>query len=92
MLYMMTLSSCVGTVNDILSALSSIRSFTVTLLPALAVVIHNPALLSGNKIVSEIEDGGYEAEIVSSSPVGVTAKEGNTTRSVKLRIEGMFCE
>ena len=70
---------------------SGIRSATVTLLPPLAVVVHNPSLISKEQLVSEISDGGYGAEIVSSSLVTTTDASTTNERTVKLRIDGFFC-
>lgn len=68
-----------------------VRSAQVALLPPRAIVVHDPAILSIDKLVEMIEDGGYGAELVSSIPVDQKrAPPGE--RKVKLRVDGMFCE
>lgn len=68
----------------------------MTLLPPLAIVIHDSRILTKEKLIEEIEDGGYGAVAVSSAIL--EEKEENLSgkksgeRQVKLRVDGMFCE
>jgi Cu+-exporting ATPase len=85
--------SCVHSLNDILSPVNTpgLRSVNVTLLPSVAIVVHDPRLVTKEQLAEKIEDGGYGAEVISSVPVEAEEmKKG--ARTVKLRVEGMFCE
>lgn len=87
----MTCSSCVGNVRSILSpdANPLILEANVTLLPGRAVIRHSSKLIDAG-LKEMIEDGGYDAAVVSSVRVGSKALSGGE-RQVKLRIDGMFC-
>lgn len=87
--------SCVGALNLILDpkTLPGVRSSIVTLLPPLAVIVHDPLVVAAEKLVGEIEDGGYGATIISSVAAGDGQREDvdKGLRTAKLRIDGMFC-
>lgn len=85
--------SCVQSLNGILdsAATKGIRSASVTLLPGLATITHDPQVLSTDTLTEMIEDGGYGAELLSSLPLD-PEEEQTGERKVKLRIDGMFCE
>lgn len=69
--------------------LAGLRSAAVTLLPPVAVVIHDSRALAPARIMEEIEDAGFGAELVSTIDLDNTAAAGE--REVKLRVDGMFC-
>lgn len=75
------------------TSIPGIRSAIVTLLPPLAVVVHDPLVVTKEKLVDEIEDGGYGATVISSFAVsdGQRKDADKGVRTVKLRIDGMFC-
>ncbi|KDE07763.1 hypothetical protein MVLG_02033 [Microbotryum lychnidis-dioicae p1A1 Lamole] len=90
----MTCASCVQSLNGLFEQPTpGLRSAQVTLLPALATVIHDPNVLSTDVLIEMIEERGYGAELLSSVPVQGAKGAGADTqiRTVKLRIEGMFC-
>lgn len=91
-------SSCIGSLNSIISptSLRGVRSALVTLLPPLAIVIHDTRILTKEKLIDEIEDGGYGASVVSSTFLEdeelSSSGKSSGERKVKLRVDGMFCE
>ncbi|KAK4699686.1 hypothetical protein P7C70_g6571, partial [Phenoliferia sp. Uapishka_3] len=88
----MTCASCVGSLSSTLKPenLAGVRSSSVTLLPPRAVIIHDPNITTTAQLIESIEDGGYGAEFVSTSPIEADKKDG--VREVKLRVDGMFCD
>ncbi|SCV73577.1 BQ2448_7503 [Microbotryum intermedium] len=90
----MTCASCVQSLNGLFEqSTSGLRSAQVTLLPALATIVHDPNILSTDNLIEMIEDRGYGAELLTSVPVrgAETAGSDIQARTVKLRVEGMFC-
>lgn len=85
--------SCVGSLSSILDSalVSGIRSANISLLPPLATIVHDPSIISTQQLREEIEDGGYGAELVTS--LAVESEENDQgRRTVRLRVDGMFCE
>ncbi|SCZ95076.1 BZ3500_MvSof-1268-A1-R1_Chr11-3g03586 [Microbotryum saponariae] len=90
----MTCASCVQSLNGLFEQPTpGLRSAQVTLLPALATVVHDPNVLPTDVLIEMIEDRGYGAELLSSVPVHGAKGAGADIqmRTVKLRVEGMFC-
>lgn len=83
--------SCINSLTSILSPtlFPGIRSTNVSLIPPLAVVVHDPLLISKEKLMEEIEDGGFGASVVESKEV--ESGEKDEGRKVVLRVDGMFC-
>ncbi|KAM0748125.1 heavy metal translocatin [Meredithblackwellia eburnea MCA 4105] len=96
----MTCSSCTSSLTHLLAPSSNpgIRSSTITLLPPLAIVVHDPRILKREDLTEIIEDGGYgaivveEKEIIDEDSSTKDAEKDTGERTVKCRVEGMFCE
>lgn len=88
--------ACVGGVTDAIGAKENpaIRSATstVTLLPAVAIVVHDTNFHSTHKVIDDIKGHGYGATLLSSIPLSDGKEEVNNVRSVKIRIDGMLFE
>ncbi|KAH8919771.1 heavy metal translocatin [Atractiella rhizophila] len=84
----MTCSSCVATIQTILSGIVGVHQAQVTLEPPLASVLYDSAKVSAEALIETIEDAGYGAEAVG----GNDGDESNTEkRFVRVKVEGMFC-
>jgi len=91
----MTCVSCSSTITRLVSELEGVQSVVVSLLGnSASVVIEREELASS--VVNIIEDAGYEASVVLIGPVQLVpatkSAPEDRTRSVSLRIEGMFCQ
>lgn len=82
-----------GSLSAILSPSSvpGLRSANVTLLPAIATLVHNPRLINKEALIELVEDGGYGAQLLSSNPLEKQATEVGV-RTVRVRVLGMFCK
>ncbi|TPX67403.1 hypothetical protein SpCBS45565_g03823 [Spizellomyces sp. 'palustris'] len=71
----MTCASCVGTLEDMLKRLPGVEtsSVVVTLFPQRAIVFHDPSALSLEKLVSAIDDMGYEVLATDVETLRATA-------------------
>lgn len=101
----MTCSSCVGNISQAVEAFrkpENVESFEVALLESAATAIlkaddQESALAFANKLLEAIEDCGYEAQLASlqeKTPLNASRskKATESRRTVRIRIEGMFCE
>ena len=86
----MTCASCINTITGLLSDIPGVSDIVVSLLgKAATAVIPNAALAS--QLAEAINDGGYEAEVVSVQPLhalDAQATEETGPRTVSLRVEG----
>lgn len=83
--------SCVNSLKSTLQ-LPGIRQATITLLPPLATIIHDPQRVTTKRLAEEIDDSGFGSSLVSSKLVGGDDRMvGGEGRKVMLKIEGMFC-
>ncbi|KAJ8456309.1 hypothetical protein ONZ51_g12202 [Trametes cubensis] len=86
----MTCASCINTITGLLSDIPGVPDIVVSLLGKSATaVIPNAALAS--QLAEAINDGGYEAEVVSVQPLhalDAQATEETGPRTVSLRVEG----
>ncbi|THH19785.1 hypothetical protein EW146_g1467 [Bondarzewia mesenterica] len=91
----MTCASCSSTITRLVSELQDVSDVTVSLLGNSASVDIQRKELAA-KIVEVIEDAGYEATVISITPVKATpngeANEDTAFRTVSLQVEGMFCQ
>ncbi|WVR06466.1 hypothetical protein IAU60_003497 [Kwoniella sp. DSM 27419] len=93
----MTCASCSGVITTSLSGRPGIESVHIDLLGHAGVVVHTDEV-SVDDIAEMIEDIGYGAELSSSEPVTGVREKGKgkasdeqDLRTVRIRIEGMFC-
>lgn len=95
----MTCASCSNSITDILKALPAVRSVSINLMGGSGTVvfdarINGGAQLGAEKIVSEVDDAGFECILEALRLLGGNQDLAGTheMREVSLRIEGMFCE
>jgi Cu+-exporting ATPase len=87
----MTCAACSTTVTRMISELSGVSDVTVDLLGMSATLIVDHEEFA-ETVAEVVEDGGYEAQIVSVEPVHSTVihQETQATRTISLRVDGMF--
>ncbi|KAF8195942.1 heavy metal translocatin [Mycena galopus ATCC 62051] len=89
----MTCASCVQSITRTLSELEGITDVVVSLLESSATAVIDRKELS--EAASEaIEDCGFEAHIMSVEPIVASRRDdpNDTSRTVSLRVGGMFCK
>ncbi len=83
----MTCGTCTSAVEGGFKDVEGLVQFNISLLAERAVVIHDPAKLSAEKIVETIEDRGFDAKILSSEAGGV--QQSRTSSITQLKIYGL---
>ncbi|KAK4136660.1 heavy metal translocatin [Trichocladium antarcticum] len=94
----MTCGACTSAIEGGFKDISGVRHFSISLLSERAVIEHDPALLTAERICEIIEDRGFDAELVESSEkhaetdsASAGAKAGPSTATTTVAIEGMTC-
>jgi P-type Cu+ transporter len=87
----MTCSSCTNTVTSIANDIPGVSEVAVSLIGKSATALIQRKDLA-DQLVQNIEDAGYEAEIISIEPIQGLLDAKVDHRIVELRVEGMFCE
>ncbi|TVY58026.1 Copper-transporting ATPase, partial [Lachnellula suecica] len=62
----MTCGACTSAIESGFKDVEGLRQFNISLLAERAIIIHDPKKLTSEKIVEIIEDGGFDAKIVST--------------------------
>jgi len=83
----MTCGACTSAVEGAFKAVPGVVRFNISLLAERAVISHDPSKLSSEKIVSIIDDAGFDAQVVSTQ--ADAADKGPSTSSVQLKIYGL---
>jgi Cu+-exporting ATPase len=88
----MSCSSCTNTITRALSEIPGISDVVVSLLESSATALLERTELS-DAAQESVEDCGFEAHIMSVEPIAdVTSGPHPTSRTVSLRVGGMFCK
>ncbi|TPX17217.1 uncharacterized protein E0L32_003335 [Thyridium curvatum] len=94
----MTCGACTSAVEGAFKGVAGVKHFSISLLSERAVIEHDPALLSAERITEEIEDRGFGATIVESKeqkPERRSTVERHHSSSLHaittVAIEGMTC-
>ena len=82
----MTCGACTASVQSAFTGVDGVVQFNISLLAERAMVTHDPAVLSAQKIVSLIEDAGFDAAVVSSQAQGPISK---TQSTVTMSLHGL---
>lgn len=82
----MTCGACTSSVQGTFEGVDGLVQFNISLLAERAVIVHDPAVLTQQKITSLIEDAGFEARVVSSQAQTSISK---SSKSVNLSIYGL---
>ena len=84
----MTCGACTSAVEGGFKGVNGLVRFNISLLAGRAVITHDPAKLTAEKIVETIDDSGFDAKIISSN--SESTQLGSSASSVQLKIFGLF--
>ncbi|KAJ9151877.1 Heavy metal translocatin [Pleurostoma richardsiae] len=80
----MTCGACTSAVEGGFKGVDGVLRFNISLLAERAVITHDPAKLSAEKIASIIEDSGFDAKILSTQLDSADHASGNSTAQFKV--------
>jgi copper chaperone CopZ len=90
----MTCASCTGAIKSVIAGNMRVDDIQVDLLNGLATFTASGED-DASHIRTEIEDAGFECEVVDNRQQGSEAdgvqKDGAALRNIRLRVDGMFC-
>ncbi|KAH0606671.1 uncharacterized protein H6S33_003505 [Morchella sextelata] len=93
----MTCGACTSAIEGGFKNVAGVQSFTVSLITERAVAVHDPGVLSAEKVAEIIEDRGFDARLISSEAVGGAAAAGGMKEqatnmaTTTIAVEGMTC-
>ena len=95
----MTCGACTSAVEGAFKNVAGIKSFSISLLGEQAVIEHDAAIISPEKLAETIEDTGFDAEVLSTEASVPAPSKGQKKRGGKaarlttttVAIEGMTC-
>lgn len=100
----MTCGACSASITNNLEALDGITSVAISLVTERGAIEFDPTITSTDKIIQEIEDSGFDANLISSSPISQHSTNDSTsqslsssnqeklaTQTLKLKVYGMTC-
>lgn len=87
----MTCASCIVNVSQAMSGLEGVSDVAVNLVGKSATAKLESRDLA-NLLVDAIEDGGYDAELVSIDTMNKEHEDEAGPRTVSLKVDGMFCQ
>ncbi|KAF4125224.1 hypothetical protein GMORB2_4063 [Geosmithia morbida] len=94
----MTCGACTSAVESGFKGIPGVKTFSISLLSERVVIEHDPDLLTAAQIAETIEDRGFGAEIVDSSPTAAAsptnkaeAAPSSNIANTTVAIEGMTC-
>jgi copper chaperone CopZ len=88
----MTCSSCSNTITSVISELKGVSEITVSLLDGSATAVIERKDLA-DVVREAVEDCGFEAQLISIESVHTNDVINETkTRTISLRVDGMYCQ
>lgn len=87
----MTCAACSNTLTRLLSEVDGVADVVVDLMGHSARVVVESQKLTP-VVVETIEDAGFEAEVVKVDPLARAQTQETATRTISLKIDGMYCE
>src|SRR3989338_2526585 len=88
----MTCSSCVATIENVVSSVEGVETVSVNLITETGTVEYDPSKVEPVAIVESITDLGFEVEITTRPSRGnITTEDDGDLRHIELRIAGMTC-
>jgi Cu+-exporting ATPase len=92
----MTCGACTSAVEGAFKNVAGIKSFSISLLSERAVIEHDPAIISAEKLAEEIEDVGFDAQVldtvaVTAAPKKSRSRKRQKTMTTTVSVEGMTC-
>ena len=88
----MTCGACTAAVQGGFQGVEGVESFTVSLITERAVAIHNPDIISAERIAEIIDERGFDAELLSTVLDNQDAEKDLTTTDVTFKIFGLSDE
>ncbi|KAF9495671.1 heavy metal translocatin [Pleurotus eryngii] len=87
----MTCSSCANSITQMMSQMPGVTDISVSFIEKSAKAVVDRIELA-QEIADTIDDCGFEAQVVSVHPVRRQEDEEKGTRTVTLKVDGMFCK
>jgi Cu+-exporting ATPase len=92
----MTCGACTSAVEGAFKNVAGIMSFSISLLSERAVIEHDTTIISPEKLAEEIEDVGFDAQVLDTVAATPAPKKSRSRRQQKtmtttLSVEGMTC-
>jgi Cu+-exporting ATPase len=92
----MTCGACTSAVEGAFKDVVGIKSFSISLLSERAVIEHDSAMISPEKLAETIEDVGFDAAVLDTVAATPATKKGRNEKKQKtltttIAVEGMTC-
>lgn len=92
----MTCGACTSAVEGAFKDIAGIKSFSISLLSERCVIAHDTTMISPEKLAEEIEDVGFDAEVLDTVRVAPAPKQRKSgkrqkTLTTTVSVEGMTC-
>ncbi|KAI5807664.1 P-type ATPase-like protein, partial [Peziza echinospora] len=89
----MTCGACTAAIEGGFTGVPGIVSFTVSLITERAVAVHDPDVISPEKVAEIIEDRGFDAELLSTEITGGASNrpKGPDRATTTVSVGGMTC-
>ena len=87
----MTCAACSNTLTRLLSEVDGVSEVVVDLMGHSARVVVESQKLTPI-VVETIEDAGFDAEVAKAEPLVKVPTQETTTRTISLKVDGMFCQ
>jgi len=87
----MTCAACSNTLTRLLSEVDGVSDAMVDLMGHSArVVVESQKLIP--VVIENIEDAGFDAEVVKTEPLVKASAQEETSRTISLKVDGMYCQ
>mmetsp|Transcript_121787 Transcript_121787/g.389400 ORF Transcript_121787/g.389400 Transcript_121787/m.389400 type:complete len:1102 (+) Transcript_121787:80-3385(+) len=88
----MTCTACSGTIERHLQSLKGVDRATVSLVLSKAFVVFDPAEQSAEKLQGEVDDVGFDADVVCSGPADASGSAGGTHTGLHVQVSQLSAE
>ncbi|KAH7138667.1 E1-E2 ATPase-domain-containing protein [Dendryphion nanum] len=85
----MTCGACTSAIESGFKDVDGVYQFNISLLANRAVLVHDPAKLTGDQIVEIIEDRGFDAKLISSVDGSMQRSSSSSNGMTHLKIYGL---
>ena len=87
----MTCAACSNTLTRLLSEVDGVSDVVVDLMGHSARIVADSQELTP-VVVETVEDAGFDAEVVKTEPIVKTPTQETTSRTISLKVDGMYCQ
>lgn len=87
----MTCAACSNTLTRLLSEVDGVSDVVVDLMGHSARVVVDSQKLTP-VVIETVEDAGFDAEVVKTEPIVKTPTQETTSRTISLKVDGMYCQ